>query len=816
MFGVVTQTVTKYATITLGVFPGDSAVGENLSFGYWVRRRRKALDMTQAELGRRAGASEAMIRKIEADERRPSRELAELLADHLALPANEREAFLLAARDITAVAVLPLPAEPPAVSPPSLPPPSNLPAPMTSMVNRLNDLAAVTALLHRDDVRLLTILGPPGMGKTRLSIQAAERALAGFPDGAWFVDLSAVVDPALVLSSVALALNVTLAPGKPALEQLQHELQHKRLLLVLDNVEQVVEGAALEVAGLLRACKGLKVLATSRVRLDIYGEFEYPLPPMSLPPEGRSLTPAELLTYEAVQLFVARTRQHRPDFVLTDVTAGPVAAICRHMDGLPLALELAAARTRRMPVDELAAALREASGRDWHALLHTSTRDLSPRQQTLFNAVAWSYSLLEPPVQNMLAQMSVFAGPFDWPALAAIIQTPGLDGAMALRDALERLVDHNLVSLVSRAPESWRLLEMVREFARDQLDAAEHRAVSMRHARYFADAMTHLLQQVSGREYHTLAEALADNSRAALRWALDSGETRLAYRLGAAFEWYWEQHGLMTEGRRFLEQTLALPGEVDDDQRYDVLHGAANQAWMQHDLDVAHTHASAGLALARDRGDFGRIAGFLNLQARIFLEEGQYEQADEALVEGIRLGQMHLRDLTPRFMIIQRGEVALGMGRLPQAEALLKEGLAGVPPENVIPFCVGWTNLAEVALEQGDAPGARQTLLPVAPLASLHTRRMRVFLVAVSGLALLEADPDRLATVTAILGYVTAANRRLGDPLSHRTQLLLAGRIAATQKRLAPDAWQLAWDEGQRWTAEQVLAAATDVLESGI
>lgn len=789
-------------------------MGESISFGYWVRRRRKALDMTQADLGRRVGASEAMIRKIEADERRPSRELAELLADQLAVAADERAAFLRAARDIAAMQMIPLPAGPVVSTPPALPPPSNLPAPVTSMINRVNDLSAVTALLGRDDVRLVTLLGPPGMGKTRLSIRTAEEMLPRFPDGVWFVDLSAVLDPALVLPAIALAFNLTLVPGKPAFDQLILELQNKTLLLVLDNFEQVVEGASLELAGLLRGCKHLKVLVTSRVRLDIYGEFEYPLPPMSLPPEDRRATPAELLDYEAVQLFVARTRQHQPGFELSAETAGPVVEICRHMDGLPLALELAAARTRRMPVTELAGALREASGRDWHALLHTSARDLPPRQQTLFNAVAWSYSLLEPPSQAMFAQLSVFAEPFDWPAVVAVVDVPELSDETVKREALERLADHNLVSKVSASPDHWRLLEMIREFALDQLNAVSKFAVSERHAQYYAGVLTDLGQRVSGKAYHAAVNAVADNCRAALHWSLNVSNARLAYRLCAAFEWYWEQRGLLREGRYFLEKTLALPEEVDDDLRFDVLHGAANLAWMQHDLDVAHRHSAAGLALAYERNDIARVAGFLNHQARIFLEEGRYEDADRALVEGIRLGHMHLRDLNPRFMIIQRGEAALGMGRIERAEVLLRDGLDGVSPNHVIPFCVGWTNLAEVALAKGDRDTARDALLRVAPLASLHTRRLRAFLVSVSGFALLGQAGKSRENIASLLGYVVEANQRVGDPLSPMLRYLLEERVAAARQLLAPDAWQAAWGVGQHWTAEKALTVTAEILDA--
>jgi predicted ATPase/DNA-binding XRE family transcriptional regulator len=445
-------------------------VEENLSFGYWVRRRRKALDLTQVELGKRVGASGAMIRKIEADERRPSRQLAELLASQLVVPDEERELFIQAARDIVAVEKLAISPHPISEPESTILPPSNLPVPLTSMVNRAPDLTAIKSLLLREDARLITITGPLGIGKTRLSIQAAEEILPEFADGAWFVDLSAVSDPELVLPTVAMTLDLPTETGLPPLLRVHRMLRDKQILLVLDNLEQVVDQAAMDVSNLLRQCRGVKVLATSRKRLDIYGEHEYALPPMSVPPLLDSYSLDDVINYEAVQLLVTRTRQHRPNFEVTAETARPIAEICQQMDGLPLALELAAARLRDMPVNALAEALRQASGPNWLALLSWSAHDMPSRQRTLLNAIAWSYMLLEPAQQDMFRQLGAFSGSFDWPAIAAVVDLPTLADEAELRATFNQLVDHNLVSLVSRVPERWRLLEMIREFARTELD----------------------------------------------------------------------------------------------------------------------------------------------------------------------------------------------------------------------------------------------------------------------------------------------------------------------------------------------------------
>jgi len=780
---------------------------EDFSFGYWVRRRRKALDLTQAELGRRVGASAAMIRKIEADERRPSRDLAELLAGALAVPEAERARFQQAARDVKAVDQL-TPAASPAQSPlPSLPP-TNLPAPVTSMINRHHDLERVTSLLLGADVRLVTLVGPPGMGKTRLSVQAAARVRPRFPDGVWFVDLSAVAEGELILPRVAMTLGLT-APGLAPADRLRLELRDKQILLVLDNLEQVIEPAATAVAGLLRACPGLKVLATSRVRLDVYGEYEYSLPPMSLPPIDEA--PERLMEYEAVQLFVDRVRQHRLDFALTRSVAAPVVEICRRMEGLPLALELAAARTRLMSVEELAAALRDVSGRDWHTLLQVSTRDLPPRQRTLYQAVAWSYSLLTPEERAVLRRLGVFAGLFDLPAAAAVC-APDKPAAVAL--ILERLADHNLVSYETRRPVRWRLLEMIREFAVAEMSAAEHEAAKLAHARHFAQRQGAWRDDWLDRAYLDGVDDDLDNYRAALRYALEGGDAVLAHELGAVMGRFWERRGLIQEGRAMLASILALPGEVDPQARFAVLHEATILAWMHQDFTVAEALAATGMASARAQEMPAAVLVMLNMLGRIFLEQARYAEADDVLAQAIDLGLSLSPPHAGSMPYLQRGEVALALGQLERAEALTCHALATVTERDLIPYCLGWNNLAEAALARGDVHAAREALRRVLPLAHLHSRRTRIFLNATAGLLLAErASP---AAAARLLGYVAAANARLGDPLSPLTQRQMADRLATARQRLTPRVWRAALAEGERLSLDQALDIARQALGSDI
>lgn len=350
-----------------------------ISFGQWMQRRRKSLDLTQPQLGERAGGSAAAIRKIEAEERRPSAQLAELLARALELSHPERETFLRAARGL---AVPSLPANPAGASAASVATPNNVPAPLTSFVNRTHDIATVTRLLRTPDVRLLTLVGPPGIGKTRLATQAADLLLPDFPGGVWFVDIAAVTDPARVLPAIAHCVRLFELADEPMLDRLKGFWGEQRVLLLLDNFEHVVE-AAPEVSGLLRACRGLKVLATSRTPLRVYGEHEYLAPPLALPPAG--LAAGQLADYEAVQLFVTRVRQHQPGFDVDEDNAPDVQEILQKLDGIPLAIAHAA---------ELAEVVR---GQDWvrsleaQALLAEAERLLPRREPDL----AWAMLLTD-------------------------------------------------------------------------------------------------------------------------------------------------------------------------------------------------------------------------------------------------------------------------------------------------------------------------------------------------------------------------------------------------------------------------------------
>jgi predicted ATPase/DNA-binding XRE family transcriptional regulator len=409
------------------------------TFGSWLKQRRKELDLTQAELARHAGCAPATIRKLEAGTRRPSKRLLERLAQVLDIPAQQQPLFFHLAR-MTGDDELPAPSL--SLSSPSPAPLYNLPAPLTPLIGREADVAAVRRRLLRPGVRLLTLIGPPGIGKTRLSLQAAVELRNAFPQGVVFVALAAVTDADLVLSTVARTLGLQESSGRSVLENLVEFLRRRQMLLVLDNFEQVVE-AAPSLAELLSAAAGLKLLVTSRVSLRLYAEHKFPLPPLAVPTLPQLPTVEQLAQVPAVALFVQRAQAAMPTFDLTDENATAVAELCQWLDGVPLAIELAAARIELYSAQELLRRLASPDSPSSLGLLKGEARDVAPRHQTMTNAVGWSYQLLEDAERRLFRRLAVFAGGCTRPAAEAVCEGQDVTGGLA------SLLDKSLLQLAN-------------------------------------------------------------------------------------------------------------------------------------------------------------------------------------------------------------------------------------------------------------------------------------------------------------------------------------------------------------------------------
>jgi predicted ATPase/DNA-binding CsgD family transcriptional regulator len=531
--------------------------------------------------------------------------------------------------------------------PPRLAPP---PRSLTPLIGRASELAQTIALLQRPGVRLISLIGPAGVGKTRLAIEAA-RSLDGALAGAiGFVSFAAVKDPALVLSTIAQAADLRDAGSQPVAEMLAGTLAHQNLLLICDNLESVVE-AAPDLAWLLSSCPNLRILATSRSALRISGERVIPLSPLGLPDET-GVDPAALAESAAVRLFVDRAKAARPDFALTRENSRAVAVICRGLDGLPLALELAAARTRILSPQAMVGRLSHRL-----ALLSAGPRDLPPRHQTMRAAVSWSYDLLTPNEQALFRRLAVFAGGFTLEAAEAVCAGTGDRGQgseerassdPSLLDGIASLIDQSLVQAVDPAdgqidPDAPRfvMLETIREFGLERLaEAGEEGEVRRRHAAWMLDlaerAKPHLERAERGRWLARL-DADHNNLRAALGWALSNEPDERALRFIAAVWRFWELNGYATEGRDWAERALARDRTAPPQLRAAVIYGAGFLAYRQGDFARSMALMEEALTIWRRFDDPAGLASALIVRGLAVQAIGDYPCAAALLEEALAL-----------------------------------------------------------------------------------------------------------------------------------------------------------------------------------
>jgi predicted ATPase/class 3 adenylate cyclase len=552
--------------------------------------------------------------------------------------------------------------------------PNNLPLQPTPFLGREEQVAQVVALLSRGDVRVLTITGPGGVGKTRVALQAAADVLEAFPDGVWFVDLSVLDDPALVPSVIAGVLGVR-EEVSALTARLASLLGGKRLLLVLDNFERVV-GATPMVSDLLSQVPGLKVLATSRTPLHAYGEHEYPLAPLPLP-DPAHLPPVEGMSqYEAVRLFIARAQAVKPDFTVTIANAPAVAEICFRLDGLPLAIELAAALVKMLPPQALLKRLEQRL-----PLLTGGARTLPARQQTMRNAIAWGHDLLAPDEQVLFRWLAVFPGGCTIEAAEVIA---GPNGTLDVFAGLTSLVDKSLLRQdegVEGEPR-FRMLETVREYGLERLAASgEGAACRSRHAGFFLDLAERAGPEIVDTADPALLDLLDrehDNLRAALSWSRDSSDHDTLLRLAGALALFWFYRGHLSEGRRWLDQALQTPpDEASPRPRAWALTCSGMLASVAGESDRATALLTESFSWWEQTGDaFGQAAAG-SLLGGVYVSQGRYDEAaalftpNEAYFRDAGHDNMHAHAL------FHLGAIAWAQGDEARALSLLCDAVEG-------------------------------------------------------------------------------------------------------------------------------------------
>lgn len=671
-------------------------------FSDLVRIHRRTVGLTREALAERAGLSVRVLSDIERGvSRKPQRETVRLLADSLGLVGGERARFEGAAR-----------AQPALFGGEDAPPPFAVPAPLTPIVGREAVVAAVCDPLRAGEVRLLTVVGMGGMGKTRVSIEAATRLQEDFPDGVWFVSLAPVREPDGVAAAILRTLGVEERAGQPAADTLVAALRERHALLVLDNCEQILSGMAV-VASLLSRCPRLAILATSRERLNLYGERVLSIPPLALPLAGKAADVGAITDAPAVRVFVRAAREVRPDFAVSVANAAAVAAICAMLDGVPLALELAAARLATFTPTGLRAALAEQL-----PVLTGGARDVAQRHRTMRDALAWSERLLNAEERALFRRLSVFIGGFTSEAARAVC-VPDVPAATA-EEQIVSLVRKHLVRWEDpeHDPPRYSMMEVVRQYGQGQLDASgELDALRARHAAHFLALAEAAEEGSQGPEQvrllaHLVAEH--DNLHAALRRVQAAGDTATQLRLAANLSWYWETRGYFAEGLTYATAALDATEEAAApallEARIRLSHRASVLAWRAGDYPRARALAERSVALAREGGDPARLALSLQSLAITANAQGDTAYAQAMLEEAAALFRVAGDDLGLARVLNVLGERARYPGRdYAGAERLYTEALrlnrAG---GNVTGAAVQLTNLAFVALTHGDVAAATE------------------------------------------------------------------------------------------------------------
>jgi predicted ATPase/class 3 adenylate cyclase len=700
-----------------------------------------------------------------------------------------------------------LPYEFPAIR--SLEIPSNLPVRLTTFVGRERELAEITRLL--DSARLVTLTGPGGTGKTRLALTVASGVLDRFRDGVFFVDLAPITDPALVPSAILTTVGPRGGAGpRSELERLQIELRDRKILLVLDNFEQVIR-AAPAVGVILAAAQGVRVLATSRAPLRVEGEREVRVAPLDLPGGAALASPRDLYQFEAVAMFVERAKAIDPEFAIDASNAGVIVEICRRLDGLPLAIELAASRLRVLSPSAMLERLDRAL-----PLLSGGPRDLPDRQRTLRDAIEWSYRLLPPAVASLFGRLCVFAGGF---TIAAAESVCDPDGALEIEvlEGIEALLDASLVrrSEAMGGPDRFELLQTIREYGIERLQrGGEAEEVERRHAYHFLELAEASEPGLRGPDLERLLGTLHvehDNLRGALTWALRADQGDVALRLASALWRFWHLHGDLASGRRWMEQALALPSATARSRiRAKALLAAGSLAYWQLDKPAMSAWYEDALAMFEDLEDEAGIA------------EARYDSAfglgilgrREEAIEMLRASKALFEKLGDRRAVADslfglavmyrlRGDIELARETGEEALSIHRE--AG----DVFGLIGSLYVVGSAAAKLGDLDTARARFMETLAIEEAFGERTGLAL-SLDNLADLEITEGNAVRAMRLAGASEAIKEGVGGQAPPDLITLPNPRVRA-RPLLSEEEIRGAWEEGRAMSLEEAIAYARDL-----
>jgi non-specific serine/threonine protein kinase len=727
-------------------------------------------------------------------------------------------------------------------------PPVILPAEPTSFIGRAGEIAAVEVLLRRDGVRLVTLIGPGGIGKTRLAMRVGAGMVEEFPDGLCFVALAHLADPDDVAATVAATLDLKEAGGMPLARTVALHLQERRFLLILDSFEHLRPAASF-VAELVAACPRLRLLVTSRAALQLSAEHRYEVPPLHMAAAEGHDDAAALARHEAVALFVARARAVRQSFALTDANAPAIAAICRRLDGLPLAIELAAARVRLLPPQTL---LQQLESR--LAVLVGGARDHPDRQQTLRGTMDWSYQLLSPSEQQLFARLGIFAGGCSLDAVSAI-GSP--DEGQDVVEAIASLVDNSLVRQAGEDEPRFEMLDTVREYAAERLvDRGEHDSIRRRHAEYFLALAQELEPALTGAEQSVSLARLdmeLDNLRGALGWLLQQDRSDEAVLLAGAMYAFWLVRGRCSEGRRWLEDGLSTGSDLAEEVRAGALWRLGGLAVQLGDHERGTPLLEEALALFGQLGDAAGRARALSLLGVAAWRHGDFDRAATLLEEGLRLatqvddqrerayallnlgiavyrggdhatGRRHLQDAlalnrargdrqATLHALINLGYDSTLVGDLDAAEAMFAEVLATARDLGIRQFVAyALENLATISTLRGKHEQAASQLRETLVLGrELGDQYLLVFVLA--GLAKVEIARGRPGRAARLGSAVAALQGPLGITMAPEEDRDREEVIERAREQLGEAPFREAWESGQVLSLEVAVAGALDDAE---
>ena len=683
--------------------------------------------------------------------------------------------------------------------------PNNLPSEVSSFVGREQPLADLRKLLHKS--RLVTVTGPGGAGKTRIAVRLAGEVLDRHPDGVWLVELAAVIDARLLEQTVASACGIREQRRRPLLEQLAKTLAPSDVLLILDGCEHMVDACATLVSRLQRSCPHLTVIITSREPLGLPGEVIWRIPSLTVPSSSDGTRPELLLQSEAVRLFVERARLSRPALELNSSTSPVVAQICVRLEGMPLAIELAAGLARVLTFEDILGRLH-----DRFRLLTGGSRTALPRHQTLRAAVDWSFGLLGEEERALLVRLAVFAGGFDLGAAEAIAGGESIDPSHVLT-LLSRLVDKSLVVAEEDGARRtrYRMLDTIREYAREKLQPADEADIRRRHSRYFCDWCIHIASELRSRGQVERLKRLDEeqgNIRLALEWAI-SEEPDEALRVAAAMHRYWGMRGHLAEGLDWLDRALGATTTAGPEVMAAAYLARAYLHWLRGDYEVARSDANLCIDRCRPLGPSNTLFGAVTIHAILATGAGDWEAAALLHDEAFQIA-WQLKDLiwvasalnNLGLIAMERGDHEVARGRLEQALDGFRQ--AG----DLFSTALGLDSLARVNQRLGDDASARANFLEALAIEAQFRDSVNSA-NTLDGLAELDLDAGRAARAVQLMSAAQSLRRLVGTELAPEWKKSVDRTLAAARAKVGREEAEAAWRRGAGMNYDEAIHFAT-------